>query len=795
MVALALAVMAPERASAALSEGVPVHASGDREVWNRKANQVELFGHAIVRQPGEYLSADHIFLDNNARTLDAYGNCVYIASDTIIYGEEMHFNLDTRTGTIIGGRVANDRFSLGGERIHKLGPGRFQTHWGEYTTCRDCAKSWTFEAQDVDLELEGYAYMKNVAMRVKDTPAFWFPYMIVPMKTRRQSGLLFPSFGIGGQSGFRVVQPFYWAISRSTDMTFGVGTHTKRGFRGEWEGRYALSPRSTGTARMFYLYDSTFGDGSPNSVVVNPSQRKSRWAVDTAATHELFAGLEAKLRIVEMSDNYYPTYVGDVPGAGELTASSVASLTYSSPSLSAYVAGRRIRNLLPDPAAMSKSLGVREFDGNTVQALPTAVVTSNDQFLFGLGGPPVAAGLTLGASSFSRPAGPWDPDVLGDGLGGNRPGVNPLREATRMSINPSIYSVIRPWDLVSITPSARYYGYYYFFRNEVDNWYRSYVQFQVDLTTQLERVFPTSDPAKPRRKHLIRPLLSYSIIPQSFIHADPHPFQTQIQRASAAGRTGYQFDNLDIVPLDASPEATQYFTPLGNSLTYGFTTQLIERQGIDGDPDASYRRLIELSAGQSVNFREYQNFRVDNPARARDPQPLTRFFGSLLTTTSDGRYSWNSNYYYYPYIQGIRHQLTTEAQMVIERGAHQRILSFDRSLLVRYSWNRVGCVDHRLPDGRPCGSTSDLETVINYSLSDYILPSASTSFDFLTNRWLGAGVNLVFQSPSQCWKFSVGMTYTRGQLLNWGFDLSLNLTGSGFGGASEALNQVAATAK
>src|SRR4051794_13458965 len=53
----------------ALTENQPIHHSGDKQVWDRKANIVELFGHAAVSQDGETLTADYIKMDMNTRDL------------------------------------------------------------------------------------------------------------------------------------------------------------------------------------------------------------------------------------------------------------------------------------------------------------------------------------------------------------------------------------------------------------------------------------------------------------------------------------------------------------------------------------------------------------------------------------------------------------------------------------------------------------------------------------------------------------------------------------------------------
>ena len=264
----------------ALGEGQPIHFSGDKQVWDRKSNKVELFGHAAVNQLGETLTADYVLLDLNTRLLDAKGNCIYLASDSVIYAEEMHFNLLTHTGTVIKGRVSNDSFTLRGEKISKLGPGHFITHWGSYTTCHDCGPSWSFEAEDVDMEFGGYGYLSNVTTRIKEVPAFWLPYLIVPMKTRRQTGFLFPIIRTSGSDGATFVFPFFWAINRGLDMTIGLGDYAQRGVRVETETRYALSPKNTGTIRAFYMSDRSF------------LEQTNRWALDITQSHELPWGID-----------------------------------------------------------------------------------------------------------------------------------------------------------------------------------------------------------------------------------------------------------------------------------------------------------------------------------------------------------------------------------------------------------------------------------------------------------------------------------------------------------------------
>ncbi len=783
-------------------ESSPIQASGTKEVWNRAQNKVELFGNAVVRQMGESLQADYIVLDQKLRTLDARGNCVYITADSVIYGEEMHLNLDSRTGTVVAGRVATDRFTLAGERINKLGANRFQTHWGEYSTCRDCPQSWTFTAKDVDMQVEGYAFMSDVKLKVKDTAALWFPYLILPMKSRRQTGFLFPRYQLTSQDGFVFVEPFFWAINRSSDMTIGLGTYADRGLRGEWEGRYALSQRSLGTANFFYINDRTF-KGSDRDGQYNPSHNPNRWGLDISQTQELPSNFEEKLRVTGTSDNLYPFRFGDLSQKNEPYLESSLNFSYASSDISVNVNGRIFRNLLylgpispvyqNGEYAFSKGAtypDVRTFDTATVQAVPSAVMISNDRFLLNTG---VVGGLSLGVTNFTRGAGGYDSAYEDQVITTPslpppttyRPGIDPLRKATRFSLIPSLYETFQPIDGVALTPSIQYNSFYYFFRDVpgVAPLYHAWPLLQLDLSTQLEKIYDLDNPDVPRRKHLIRPFVTYSNIP---FEQKPgsHPFIEQIDFAKdqLKGKVGYNFDDNDIVPRDNSPTTQNYFVPLGNSLSYGFTTQLIDRIGALDQVNANYFIPMEFSAGQTFNFREYQV----NPT---GPHPLSRLFSNLKTNYMD-KLTTDTTYYYYPYISGIKNKISSSINYILERGFHQRIMAFDRSLNFNYTYDRIGYTG---TDSTGVG-THQLQASINFSLNDYLLPSASSYYDLIAHRLKGWGYGLSFQSPSQCWKIATAVTFdpTQGHVFSMPA-ISLNLTGAGFESVGDISNPSSGT--
>lgn len=757
-----------------------LHWSGDKTLYDTRNNRMELVGHAAIHQGGESLFADRITFERDTKLVHAIGNAVYVGKTALIQGSEMHFNLETRTGTIIGGRVSTDEFTLSGERINKLGVGRFQAHRAEYSTCKDCPQSWTLSAADVDLELEGYAYLSNVTAKIMDAPGFWIPYMIVPIKTKRQTGLLIPQFGFANE-GFRFVQPFFWAINRSSDMTIGLGNYGGRGRRVEAEARYSLS-RGGGQANFYHLNDRKFRDYLQGQ---NFSNRKegfstSRWALQAEQSQELPFGIMEKLRIIDVSDSTYLTKVGpDVPGNGEAYLFSDLSLTHATDKVSAFVFARRYRNILTpiteDP---------RGFDPATVQVFPQAEITSNDKSFFD---GKLVAGLSLGATNFVRSSNFFDRDPIGKAptpaTSGNeyRAGYDPIRQATRAKLNPTLYTTLRPADTISIVPHLNYYHYFYDFHGRVDSLSRGYLRFDTDILVQFERIFDRDAAGEiPRIKHLVRPIINYSLIP--YRYAPNHPFTNQITYARDNGVTGYNFDNDDIVPMDATFNNANYFAPQGHALSYGYTTQIVRKRKVAGGEGAvsryTYDQPVEWSAGQSFNFREMKK-------GGDDQKPLSRFY-SLMTANFD-RASGFIDYYYIPYQakseSTSRHVVSLGGAWTISKGVG-KVLAYERSLGAYYSFNRSS-------------QQSQIQNVrMNaiYSINDYIIPGASVSYDMLKSKWQEANTTLTFQSPSECWKLDLGYYQNvcpkerpedSGWCSNFRFNLSLNLTGSGFGSVSD----------
>ncbi len=780
--AVLLSTLLTGMASAKSKDEAPLHWSGEKTVWDRKNNRVELFGKAAVHQLGESLVAEYIMLDLNTRTLNARGKCIYSSSGTIMYGEEMYFNLDTRTGVIIAGKVSGEQFTLSGERINRLGPTHFQTHKGEYSTCFDCPNSWTLGGRDVDMEMGGYALMESVTLRAFEAPVAWSPTLMIPIKTQRQTGFLFPRPGGNKNTGAFLLVPFFWAPHKSFDATVVAGQVTKRGFRSEWEGRYALTTRSSGQANFYYFKDDYFNKTFNKKL-------PARHALNLVERQELLFGVDQKLRIVTASDNLITNGVTmpgvSLPDNGGAYLTSEAMVSRSGV-ISGYVAAKRYQSFLQGmDKTMDPEGDIVGEDRRTVQAMPTASLNMNDYFIFNS---PIAFGMTTNYTKFNRRAGLFDVDAgmpkqITDPQGriilpgrtteGPELGVDPIRKAERFIAIPMLYTTLRPTGYFSIVPSVQYRNYFYYFPQGLPSLQRAYPLFQTEISTQLEKIYDTADPDIPRIKHLFRPALTYSRIPpKSWIREpDDHPFVKQIRNSQLNGFSGMNFDSNDIIPINPTYSYTNYFAPLGNSLTSGFTTQLIRRRGRLDAGGASYQQMLELRANQTYNFSE--------------PKKPLSLFDSHGVLTLD-KISATSNYYYLPYapvsrdekgrLKG-RQNFDAAVSYTFINAFHQGVLAYERSVSLAYTNATLGAYSSRI------------SAAATFSINDYIMPKAAWGYEFTVapkDRMRNVAGLLRLQNPSRCWRIDLGASAvpqeggTFWDNITYTAEFALNLTGGGF---------------
>jgi LPS-assembly protein len=308
--------------------GAEINITADKLSTGDGLNQIEASGNVEIRRGGMTLKADDVRFNRATQDAEAKGKVSVDDPDwRIKSADSVQMNIAKETGEIHNGDLflEEGHVSMTGRRFQKFGGQTYHVDEGFFTTCicESGPPSWKFSAEEMDLAVDGVGTVKNAYFYILDVPVFYLPYGYFPLTTERQTGLLFPQFGQSSKEGFRFLQPFFWAISKSTDATvkFDIETRARFGFLGEF--RTVFDRNSD-----FRLDTSYFNEGLRKNeqdavvdrTIADPTIAKHRWSVAGShrytmpsdwLTYSDFAAYRDDLFTRELMDRF------DLPGSQE----------------------------------------------------------------------------------------------------------------------------------------------------------------------------------------------------------------------------------------------------------------------------------------------------------------------------------------------------------------------------------------------------------------------------------------------------------------------------------------------
>ena len=150
-----------------------------------------------------------------------------------------------RASTFLSGRSPGgdtSYFRITGRSIERTNGNDYKAMEATWTPCHceeDETPAWGFYSQKMDAQIGGYVGMQDPVLQIKGFPVLYLPYLKVPIKSKRQSGFLFPSLHTGDQRlGTVYTQPVFFDFAPDFDMTFTPDIIERRGTRVKVEGRY-----------------------------------------------------------------------------------------------------------------------------------------------------------------------------------------------------------------------------------------------------------------------------------------------------------------------------------------------------------------------------------------------------------------------------------------------------------------------------------------------------------------------------------------------------------------------------
>lgn len=289
-----------------------INVTADSLTVTEKGMEVEAKGNVEIRREGMTLKADEVRVNRATQEVGAKGQVTVDDPEWKMKAEEMRLNLEQETGTIDKGEIFLERghLSASGRRFQKFAGQAYHIDQGFFTTC-NCESgppSWRISAEEIDLRREGEAIIKGGTFYILDVPVFYFPYAYFPIRTERKSGFLFPKIGSSTREGFKFEQPFFWAISKSSDATFGIDVETRARIGLVGELRTVFSREAQARVNLSYFNEGLRKNEQRSIVdrtIADQEIPKDRWSVLATHRHTSSLGWNTYSDISAFSDDLF----------------------------------------------------------------------------------------------------------------------------------------------------------------------------------------------------------------------------------------------------------------------------------------------------------------------------------------------------------------------------------------------------------------------------------------------------------------------------------------------------------
>ncbi len=477
-------------------------------------------GNVRISQPDRTLTADWVAFSNQTGRGLATGNVVVTEAGDTLYADVLVFEVDSLRGVVFEGRLdaRDSEFVMTGREVRKTGDETYEFEEGTFTTCRcpdDGTEPWKIRAESADLEVGGYGTARNSTFEVLGVPVLWLPWTVYPLKTERQTGLLFPEVETANRTGTSFGLPFFWAAAPNLNVTITPRYLTQRGFQPRLDVEYLLGETAEGILLASGLHDTDVDSDDPDTPF-----SAARWGAEWLHEQQLPWGFRGVADGRAFSDNQYAFDFRDFSGFRDdrfVESRGFVDRRFGAGGRDGVFLALWHADDLQNPEDQDR-------DDFLPQRLPQLFTSVGARPLPGLGGR-LVAGLDVDYVNFTpreragrvfpeltavddlffdtgvdgipdgreqNPAGIVSPgfnDDFGEGNGRFDEGEPLADRGQRMVVNPRLGLPVRLFDAVELFAEAAWHGTLYETRN-FDADLRSLFTGQLDLRTRLRRALP-----------------------------------------------------------------------------------------------------------------------------------------------------------------------------------------------------------------------------------------------------------------------------------------------------------------
>ena len=238
--------------------GQKINVLSDKAFRRTSENEFEAIGNVVITHLKNSIYGEKARINFTTGDAEIIGNVRYITPEFTLYGTKLKYNFISKEIDLDNARALSENFVVTGKRITQTSPEIIFAEDAEYTTCRDCPESWSVSGKKVKITVGRYVDIKHAFIKINGIIAMYFPFIVFPIKQKRESGLLFPLIGFSSKEGFRYQQPYFWAIDDYKDATITPSTFGNRGLGGELQYRQNIKEKNWVEVNTLQLNDQVY---------------------------------------------------------------------------------------------------------------------------------------------------------------------------------------------------------------------------------------------------------------------------------------------------------------------------------------------------------------------------------------------------------------------------------------------------------------------------------------------------------------------------------------------------------
>ncbi len=342
--------------------GDKIQILSDKGYRHTADNRFEAVGNVIITHLDQAIYGEKATIALGKGETVVEGNVRYVGPEMTMHGAKLTYDIQTQKMDLHNGRIIADNYVILGKILSRTGPNTIYGEDAEYTTCRDCPEAWSVLGRSVHITLGEYIRIKNAYIKSKGVVVMYLPYMVLPIKKKRESGFLFPRFSFILQQGLRFQQPFFWNLADHKDATITPSLWGSRGQGGEVQYRHVFGDQKWMQIDTLHSWDRLYQEGkvdltpTGNRQYRNYLEYEQFYIINERLTHHTYVTGLNDLDTVRD----YDQFIGNkfiAPDTGINT-----HLDYNSYRFNLYFEGDLRRNMLVTSA--------KKFDDDFVQILP-----------------------------------------------------------------------------------------------------------------------------------------------------------------------------------------------------------------------------------------------------------------------------------------------------------------------------------------------------------------------------------------------------------------------------------------